>query len=547
MAGAQLVTALATGAMGFTTQPATITAMAFAVGAAASASRPAVAAMMADLVAPEDRTRAFSVNYWAINIGFGLSAAVAGFIAREGYVWLFVGDAVTTLLCGAVMWFKLPETRPKAAPDVPAGGPAARRTGLREVLRDRRFMSLTLLTLGVWSIFYQCSSTLPVVMHGNGLSTRAYGLVIGLNGFLVVLLQIPVTRLMNHHRKGAQLAVSAVLMGGGFGLTGLAGASAGLYAMTVAVWTVGEMLYAPAASAAVANLAPPHAQGLYQGCLRLRVLRRRLPRPTHRRTHPRHHGRCHALGRLRRHGRRRSRGLLAAPARPAPGTGSRGTSGGPPFLRTHNRTHSSGDMTMTIALIESLNFGLGHLADAAAARGQELLLLTSDRSRYAYELSNEPGDSVKVIDVDTMNVDEIITALDGVEDLAGVVRMADIWSMQALETARRLGLPHEDIEAVALLRDKGRMRKHLYDKGFSAAPAVVIDAHTATPEALADVLPFPCIIKDSAGSGSQNIWLVRTPADVAPVLPRPGLPRRCTATRWSPSPISLGPCTARRR
>ena len=129
MAGAQLVTALATGAMGFTTQPATITAMAFAVGAAASASRPAVAAMMADLVAPEDRTRAFSVNYWAINIGFGLSAAVAGFIAREGYVWLFVGDAVTTLLCGAVMWFRRSLRNTAEGSSGRAGQGAGRRDG----------------------------------------------------------------------------------------------------------------------------------------------------------------------------------------------------------------------------------------------------------------------------------------------------------------------------------------------------------------------------------------------------------------------------------
>lgn len=265
MAGAQLATALATGAMGFVTQPAAIAGMAFTVGATASVSRPAVAAMTADLIAPEDRTRAFAVNYWAINIGFGLSAAVAGFIAREGYVWLFVGDAVTTLLCGAVMWFKLPETRPQVSQDPPSGGRPAPRTGLREVLRDRRFMSLTFLALGIWSIFYQCSSTLPVVMHDNGLSTESYGLVVGLNGLLVVLLQIPLTRLMEGRSQAAQLTSSAVLVGGGFGLTAFAGGSASLYATTVVVWTVGEMLYAPAASAAVAELAPRHAQGRYQG------------------------------------------------------------------------------------------------------------------------------------------------------------------------------------------------------------------------------------------------------------------------------------------
>lgn len=173
---------------------------------------------------------------------------------------------------------------------------------------------------------------------------------------------------------------------------------------------------------------------------------------------------------------------------------------------------------MAIALIESLNFGLGHLAAAARRRGHELLLLTSDRSRYTYELSDELSTGVEVIDVDTTDAEKIIATLSGIQDLAGVVRMADRWTLQALETARRLGLPHQDIDAVTLLRDKGRLRKHLHDNGFSRAAGVVFDPHTASAEVLAGLLPFPCVIKDAAGSGSQNVWLARTPADVPAVL-----------------------------
>ncbi|RKR91814.1 biotin carboxylase [Micromonospora pisi] len=173
---------------------------------------------------------------------------------------------------------------------------------------------------------------------------------------------------------------------------------------------------------------------------------------------------------------------------------------------------------MTIAVLETINFGLGYLVDAARERGHEVILLTGERSRYTHELSKAPGDSIRVVDVDTGNVDEVISILRAVPDLAGLVRMADPWSLQALAVADRLGLPHENTEAVSLLRDKGRLRRHLYDNGFSRSPSVVFDPLTANPAELIRLLPFPCVVKDVAGSLSQNVWLVRKPEELASVL-----------------------------
>lgn len=60
---AQVSTALSVALLGFVHDPVAIAAVAFLVGAAGNASRPAVQAMMADIVRPEDRVRAFSLNY----------------------------------------------------------------------------------------------------------------------------------------------------------------------------------------------------------------------------------------------------------------------------------------------------------------------------------------------------------------------------------------------------------------------------------------------------------------------------------------------------
>ena len=90
---AQLSTAVSVAVLGFMVHPVAIAGVAFVVGMASNASRPAVQAMMADIVRPEDRVRAFSLNYWAINLGFAVSSAGAGFIAEYSYLAGFLGEA----------------------------------------------------------------------------------------------------------------------------------------------------------------------------------------------------------------------------------------------------------------------------------------------------------------------------------------------------------------------------------------------------------------------------------------------------------------------
>ncbi|MCX4748229.1 MFS transporter [Kitasatospora sp. NBC_01287] len=271
MLGAQLLTALSTAALGFADGRVMIAAVAFLVGLSSNASRPAISAVIADVVPAADRVRAFALNYWAVNIGFGVSAAVAGLVAAHGYLPLFIADAATTLLCACVVFARVPESHPSAAATPSGqggqGGPraAAPAVSLSTVFRDRRFMALVGLTFLVALVFQQGNTTLAVTMGRAGLSTTQFGLVIGLNGLLIVLLQIPVTRMLRGQGRGPLLLVAALLTGWGFGLTAFAGSSALCYAGVVAVWTLGEIIQAPTSMSLVAELAPAHARGRYQG------------------------------------------------------------------------------------------------------------------------------------------------------------------------------------------------------------------------------------------------------------------------------------------
>ncbi|MEX3104431.1 MULTISPECIES: MFS transporter [unclassified Streptomyces] len=256
---AQLSTAFSVALLGFVTDPVAIAGVAFLVGAASNASRPAVQAMMADIVRPEDRVRAFSLNYWAINLGFAVSAAGAGLIAEVSYLAGFLIEAGMTFVCAILVFLKLPESRP--APKAQAAGEDV---SLATVVRDRRFMSLVGLSFLVALIFQQGSVGLPVAMGEAGFSPADYGTAIAVNGVLIVVLQIPVTRFIEHRDPVRLLVISSALAGYGFGLTAFAG-SVGVFALTVCVWTLAEIVNAPTQTGLVVRFSPAQGRGRYQG------------------------------------------------------------------------------------------------------------------------------------------------------------------------------------------------------------------------------------------------------------------------------------------
>ncbi|MDN3028729.1 MFS transporter [Streptomyces sp. S.PB5] len=257
---AQASTAGSVALLGFMHHPVAIAAVAFLVGMTSNASRPAVQAMMADIVRPEDRVRAFSLNYWAINLGFAISSMGAGFIAEFSYLAGFLIEAAMTAVCAVVIFLKLPESRPERTPSEKA----APEVGLGTVLRDGRFMGVVGLSFLVAVVFQQGAVGLPVAMGEAGFTAADYGMAIAVNGVLIVALQIPVTRFIQHRDPRRLLVISSVLAGYGFGLTAFAG-SIGVFALTVCVWTLAEIVNAPTQTSLVVRLSPTHGRGRYQG------------------------------------------------------------------------------------------------------------------------------------------------------------------------------------------------------------------------------------------------------------------------------------------
>ncbi|MFJ8191162.1 MDR family MFS transporter [Streptomyces sp. NPDC096094] len=261
---AQVSTALSVALLGFVRDPVAIAGVAFLVGMASNASRPAVQAMMADIVRPEDRIRAFSLNYWAINLGFAISSMAAGFIAEASYLAGFLIEAGMTMACAVLIFVKLPESRPQKVTTEDQGAVESTPVSLGTVLRDGRYMSVVGLSFLIALIFQQAYVGLPVAMGEAGFTPADFGMAIAVNGVLIVVLQIPVTRFIEHRDPRLLLVGSALLAGYGFGLTAFAG-SVGVFALTVCVWTLAEIVNAPTQTGLVVRLSPVHGRGRYQG------------------------------------------------------------------------------------------------------------------------------------------------------------------------------------------------------------------------------------------------------------------------------------------
>jgi MFS family permease len=133
------------------------------------------------------------------------------------------------------------------------------------VLRDdRRLRQIVCAALAIGVVFVQVSSTMSLLITQSGFSPATYGLLISLNGVLVVLCELPLTTITKRYPARRMIALGYLLIGTGFTSNVLV-RTIPLLVLTVVLFTVGEMISMPVSGAYVADLAPAHRRGLYMG------------------------------------------------------------------------------------------------------------------------------------------------------------------------------------------------------------------------------------------------------------------------------------------
>ena len=237
-----------------------IVVITFLAGCAAEMYRPASLALLSDLVPAEQRVVAFGVYRFAVNLGFAAGPATAGFLADRSFLLAFLGDAVTSVA--------LRPHRPRA--------PAARhpQRGQRREHRhaaDRRarqtaFLLFLFATVCMTLVEFQFISSLALHVTGHGYSAAVYGALISFNGVLIVFFELAITNFVQRFQLLRAVAIGYLLTGIGFALTGLAH-TIPLLAVTVVIWTLGEMVGMPPAARGSTQISPERYRGRYMGML----------------------------------------------------------------------------------------------------------------------------------------------------------------------------------------------------------------------------------------------------------------------------------------
>ncbi len=260
MVGGLLATAVSMGLLAVARPPWLIGATALLVGLAIDVYRPASSAAVADLVDPADRPRAFSLVYWAVNLGVSVSGVLGGVLAVHGWWILFVLDAATSVAFAVLIARGVPETRPERDASEPGGyGP---------VLRDRVAVALAALTLVGGVVYLQSYIALPLAMTRDGLSPASYGVAYAVNPVTVLLVQPFTLRWLTGKPPALVYAGSTLVLGIGFGLTAFAHDTL-TYGATVFVWTLGEVAFNAVAPTVINTIAPEALRGRYNGLIGL--------------------------------------------------------------------------------------------------------------------------------------------------------------------------------------------------------------------------------------------------------------------------------------
>ena len=241
--------------------PAILALSAFA-GFAAELYRPASAALVADLTPAGERVTAFALYRLAINAGHAAGPAVAGFLAERSYTMLFLGDAATSVAFGVVALVAFPRGRVVRHEVSPAA------VVIRRIAGDPSFRRFLLACLLAALVIQQAYASLALHVRELGHPTRVYGWMMGLNGLLIIVFELGVVSVTRRHPVRLVMSLGFLLSGLGIALTG---AAAGMWALlgTVAIWTLGEMVFSPVAAAHVADLAPADMRARYQSAFAL--------------------------------------------------------------------------------------------------------------------------------------------------------------------------------------------------------------------------------------------------------------------------------------
>lgn len=204
--------------------------------------RPANATAIAHYSAVENRTRSFSLNRLAINLGWAVGGALGGFLASVSYHLLFWVDGCTNILAALLLLKLLPFVRSGSKREK-----VKRADVKRSPYRDKAYVFFIVLTILFASCFFQVFSMQPLFYKTQwNLNERFIGFLMALNGIIIVAIEmILVFSLEGTRPLTTFIRAGVFLVGIGYAVLNIFPAGAWAAVLCIVIITIGEILSMP--------------------------------------------------------------------------------------------------------------------------------------------------------------------------------------------------------------------------------------------------------------------------------------------------------------
>jgi predicted MFS family arabinose efflux permease len=226
------------------------------------AFRPANSVAVAYYSTEENRTRSYSLNRLAINLGWAVGGGVGGFIASYNYNLLFWVDGFTNL-AGAVMLYLVLAPSRNNATEVKI---KKEKTIGKTAYQDNNYMIFIFLLFLFAMCFFQLFTTIPVFYKEQfHLSVFFIGMIMTMNGLIICLFEmITIFKLEGKRPLLHFISLGVVLIGIAYLMLNSPVIEKWLLAMLIMLlFTFGEILSMPFMNSYYISRTQPHNRGQY--------------------------------------------------------------------------------------------------------------------------------------------------------------------------------------------------------------------------------------------------------------------------------------------
>lgn len=206
------------------------------------AFRPANSTAIAFYSKEENRTRSYSLNRLAINLGWAVGSGLGGVLAHINYELLFWVDGFTNIAAALIMWSFLKPVNYKPSHHQEVDIPLR-----QSAYKDKVYLLFILITMFFACCFFQLFTNMPVYFKKElHFSEPFIGLLMATNGILIALLEmVMIYKLEGRRRNTLYITTGVFMVGLSFLMLNIPGIGPLLAFSMIGMVTLGEMLSMP--------------------------------------------------------------------------------------------------------------------------------------------------------------------------------------------------------------------------------------------------------------------------------------------------------------